>query len=87
MNCDRICVRQKCNDSQLTDEFDYPNLILCMSGLLYNFLRYITCISLKFENVQNSNLLCWIEDFLRKPHWNGSFVFAEIQQGKCLNVL
>ena len=45
-------------------------------------------ISLQFENAYNSNLLCWIEDFLRKPQipeW--LFGIAEIQQGECLNVL
>ena len=30
-----------------------------------NFCRYV--ISLQFENAQNSNLLCWIEDLVRKP--------------------
>ena len=71
-NCDRICVRQECNNCQLINKFTC--LILCMSGILYNFYRYV-------ENAQNSNLLCWIEDLLRKPQipeW--LFVIAEIQQ-------
>ena len=57
-----------------------------MGFYLYNFYRYI--ISLQFENAENANLLCWIEDLLRKPQipeW--LFVIAEIQQGECLNVL
>ena len=56
-----------------------------MSEILKKFYRFI--ISLKFEHIQNSNLLCWIEDHLikpQKPEW--LFVIA-IQQGKCLNVL
>ena len=48
--------------------------------------KYI--ISLQFENAQNSNLACWIEDLLRKPQipdW--LFIIMKIQQDGCLNVL
>ena len=80
-NCHTICFKQECNNCPLTDEFPWHYV----SRILNNFYRYI--ISLKFENIQNSNLLCWIEDLLRKPQKPEWLCVIAIQQGKCLNVL